>query len=63
MSNNQDQSKGRTDEAAGKAKEVVGGLAGNKGPEVKDPNQKNTGSFQSKPSDVKSDVKPSIPKV
>jgi uncharacterized protein YjbJ (UPF0337 family) len=56
MSINKDQVKGRTDEAVGKVKEVVGAVVGNKALELKGTIQKNMGIVQAKVGDVKSHI-------
>ena len=56
MSINKDQVKGHTNEAIGKAKEVVGSVVGNKELEVKGTIQKNTGIVQAKIGDIKSSI-------
>jgi uncharacterized protein YjbJ (UPF0337 family) len=56
MSINKDQVKGRTDEAVGKVKEVVGAVVGNKELEIKGAIQKNTGIVQAKVGDAKSSI-------
>jgi uncharacterized protein YjbJ (UPF0337 family) len=56
MSINKDQVKGRTDEAVGKVKEVVGAVVGNKELEVKGAIQKNIGMVQAKVGDAKSSI-------
>jgi uncharacterized protein YjbJ (UPF0337 family) len=56
MSINKDQVKGRTDEAMGKVKEVVGAVVGNKELEVKGAIQKNIGIVQAKVGDAKSSI-------
>jgi uncharacterized protein YjbJ (UPF0337 family) len=56
MSINKDQVKGHTNEAAGKVKEVVGSVVGNKELEVKGTIQKNTGIVQAKIGDIKSGI-------
>jgi uncharacterized protein YjbJ (UPF0337 family) len=56
MSINKDQVKGRTDEAVGKVKEVVGAVVGSKELELKGSIQKNTGIVQAKIGDVKSSI-------
>jgi len=59
MSINEDQVKGRGEEAKGTIKEVTGKLVGDKTLEVKGNIQKNLGKVQSKFGDVKQDVKDS----
>lgn len=59
MTINKDQIKGRTNQAVGKVKEIIGDVVGNKNLEVKGAVQKNIGSVQS----VIGDVKASIPKI
>lgn len=56
MSINKDQVKGRTDQAVGKVKEVVGAAVGNKELELKGTIQKNTGIVQAKVGDIKSSL-------
>lgn len=56
MSINKDQVKGRTDQAVGKVKEVVGAAVGNKELEIKGTIQKNTGIVQAKVGDIKSSL-------
>ena len=56
MNINKDQVKGRTDQAVGKVKEVVGAAVGNKELELKGTIQKNTGIVQAKVGDIKSSL-------
>jgi len=56
MSLNKDQIKGRSDEAQGKVKEVVGKVVGNKDLGVKGNIQKNVGAVQASVGDAKEDI-------
>lgn len=56
MSINKDQVKGRTEEATGKVKEVIGKVVGNKGLEVKGNIQKNIGAVRASLGDAKEDI-------
>ena len=56
MSINNDQVKGRANEAIGKVKETVGEVVGNKKLEIKGAIQKNIGVVQSKVGDAKSAI-------
>ena len=56
MSINKDQVEGRTDEAQGKVKEVIGKVVGNKKLEVKGNVQKNVGAIQASIGDAKEDI-------
>ncbi len=62
MSINDDQVKGRADEAQGKVKEVVGKVLGNKDLEAKGNIQKNVGSVQASLGDAKEDIKKAFKK-
>jgi uncharacterized protein YjbJ (UPF0337 family) len=56
MNINKDQVHGRLEEAAGKAKEVIGKVVGNKELEVKGTVQKNVGAAQAAVGDAKKDI-------
>jgi uncharacterized protein YjbJ (UPF0337 family) len=62
MSINEDQVKGRADQAQGKVKEVVGKVVGNKDLEAKGNIQKNVGSVQASLGDAKEDIKKAFKK-
>jgi uncharacterized protein YjbJ (UPF0337 family) len=57
MKMNKDQTEGRTKEATGKIKEVVGKLLGNRSLEVKGKTEKTLGKAQANFGDVKQDVR------
>jgi uncharacterized protein YjbJ (UPF0337 family) len=59
---NKDQVKGRIDQAAGKIKEEVGDLVGNKKMENEGRVEKNVGQGRAKVGDVKEDVKDAVKK-
>jgi uncharacterized protein YjbJ (UPF0337 family) len=59
---NKDQVKGRIDQAAGKIKEEVGDLVGNKKMENEGRVEKNVGQGRAKVGDVKEDVKEVVKK-
>jgi uncharacterized protein YjbJ (UPF0337 family) len=59
---NKDQVKGRIDQAAGKIKEEVGDLVGNKRMEKEGSVQKTVGEGRAKLGDVKEDIKDAVKK-
>ena len=59
---NKDQVKGRIDQAAGKIKEEVGDLVGNKRMEKEGQVEKNVGEGRAKVGDVKEDIKDGVKK-
>jgi len=59
---NKDQIKGRTEEAQGKVKEVVGKIVGNPTLEVKGNIQKNVGAIQASLGDAKEDIAKTVKK-
>ena len=60
MGINKDQVEGRTEEAKGKVKEVVGHAVGNEDLEARGTVQKNIGAVQAKVGDVKEDLKKAV---
>jgi uncharacterized protein YjbJ (UPF0337 family) len=60
MSINKDQVKGRTEEAKGAIKEVVGKTVGNKDLEVRGNIQKNVGTVQASVGDAKASIAKSV---
>ncbi len=62
MGINKDQIQGRTEEAKGKVKEVVGHVVGNKDLENKGNLQKNVGVIQALVGDVEEDAKKALKK-
>jgi len=62
MGINKDQVKGRTEEAQGKVKEVIGNASGNKDLRVKGNIQKNVGAVQAAVGDAKENIKKTMNK-
>ncbi len=62
MSINKGQVKGRSDEVQGKAKEVVGKVAGNKDLGVKGNIPRNVGTIQASAADIKEDIAQTVKK-